>query len=973
MSGVATRLAVGYVRERAGEQAVAALLARAGERRTVAELEEERGWSSYAQWLALLEAAVAVLGDGDAARRIGASVITQRVGGASRVVVRALGSVEAVYRHARGAAAKFSTIKTVEPLEVTRQHARIAVRLAGGHPPHPLDCDFSAGVLSQVPVLFGLAPATVDHDPCRARGGSACQFRLTWSARRRLGRGDRQRRLAALEDDNALLSAQLEAFQQTVADLVAPGDLGSLLDTLVARSAAAVHAQRVLLAIRLEEGADPVVHADGFPPAEAAATSGDLLEGRVAEHPSRLVAEVASSRRRYGHVLADNPPGLAFLPGERRLLEAHARLAAAALDAAVALEDANQGRLVATALLKLARSLAGATSEAGVADRLGAATPVLAGADAGLVFRHDPEAGTMTLAAVTGLPEEVAAALRDWQVRPSDTPELERFFAEPGVRAYDLASADPFVRDTLAGLGGARALVAPLIADDQLLGVVVAMWLAGRHLPPLDPNLPERLYGLADHGATALQRARLTDQVRHQALHDALTGLPNQTLFTDRLEQALAAARRSGRHLAVAFLDLNRFKQVNDTLGHPAGDALLQQVAARLSATVRSSDTVARLGGDEFTVLFADVEREELAVEAAARVRDAFAAPFQLDGQPLFVAPSIGLAVFPADGAHPDELLSNADAAMYQAKRRGSLAAHRYTAELHVEAAEQLSLETDLHLAVTGGQLRVHYQPQVELASGQLVGAEALVRWAHPARGLVPPDAFIPLAERTGLIVEVDLEVLAEACRQRRRWADQGLELTVAVNMSGRTLEDTDAVAMIARVLKDTGVPPGAIEVELTESTSMQHDTDLPAILDRLKALGVRLAVDDFGTGYSMLSWLHQLPIDRLKIDRMFVGRLGPGADSAVVAAIVAMAHNLDLEVVAEGVETPAQADLLRAFGCAIGQGYLFGRPVEPAELARQAAGSTNQRSASKSADNPGSSSPSPSPSGVRAASSRRA
>jgi diguanylate cyclase (GGDEF)-like protein len=974
MSGVTTRLTVGYVRERGGEQAVAALLARAGERRTMAELEDERGWSSYAQWLALLEAAVAVLGDHETARRIGASVVSQRVGGASRVVVRALGSVEAVYRHARGAAAKFSTMKTVEPLEVGRSHARIAVRLADGHPPHTLDCDFSAGVLTQVPALFGLAPATVDHEPCRARGGPACEFRLTWSPRRRLGRGDRRRRLAALEDDNALLSAQLESFQQTVADLVAPGDLGSLLHTLAARSAAAVHAQRVLLAIRVDEGADPMVHADGFPPSEAASTAADLLEDRIAEHPNRLVAEVASSRRGYGRILAENPPGLAYLPGERRLLEAHARLAAAALDAAVALEDANRGRLVATELLRLARSLADAASEAAVADRLGAATPVLAGADAGLVFRHDPAAGTMTTASVTGLPKPAVAALHDWQVRPSDTPELERFFAEPGVRVYDLASADPFVRDTLAGLGGTRAVVAPLIAGEQLLGVVVAMWLAGRPLPPLDPNLPERLHGLADHGATALQRTRLTDQVRHQALHDALTGLPNQALFTDRLDQALAAARRGRRHLAVAFLDLNRFKQVNDTLGHPAGDALLQQVADRLTATVRSSDTVARLGGDEFTVLFADLEREDLAAEAAARVRDAFAAAFQIDGQPLFVAPSIGLAVFPPDGDQPDELLSNADAAMYQAKRRGSLTAHRYTSELHVEAAEQLSLETDLHMAVTSGQLRVLYQPQVTLATGRFVGAEALVRWAHPARGLLSPDAFIPLAERTGLIVEVDLQVLAEACRQRRRWADQGLDLTVAVNVSGRTLDDPEAVAAIARVLDSSGTPPGAIEVELTESTSMQHDTDLPAILDRLKALGVRLAVDDFGTGYSMLSWLHQLPIDRLKIDRSFVGRLGPGADSAVVAAIVAMAHNLDLEVVAEGVETLAQADLLRSFGCAVAQGYLFGRPVEAAELARQAAGSTNQRSASKSADSPGSDpSPSPSPSGVRAASSRRA
>jgi EAL domain-containing protein (putative c-di-GMP-specific phosphodiesterase class I) len=222
----------------------------------------------------------------------------------------------------------------------------------------------------------------------------------------------------------------------------------------------------------------------------------------------------------------------------------------------------------------------------------------------------------------------------------------------------------------------------------------------------------------------------------------------------------------------------------------------------------------------------------------------------------------------------------------------------------------------------------------VALASGRVVGAEALVRWAHPTRGLLGPDSFIPLAERTGQIVDLDLHVLAQACRQRGRWAEAGLPLTVAVNLSGRTLEDPDTVAAIADVLDDTGTPPGAIELELTESTSMQHDTDLPALLDRLKGLGLRLAVDDFGTGYSMLSWLHQLPIDRLKIDRSFVGRLGLGADSAVVTAILAMAHNLDLEVVAEGVETPAQADLLRSHGCAIAQGYLYGRPVDPAALA---------------------------------------
>jgi diguanylate cyclase (GGDEF)-like protein len=891
MSGVATRLLVGYLRARAGEAAVAAALERAGERRTAAELEDDRGWSSYARWLALLEAAATVLDDPGAARRIGASVVDQRVGGASRVLVRALGSAEAVYRQATRVSAKFSTVKTVAPLQVGRQRASIA--------------------------------------------GPASVFELAWSTRRPHGRRGRRRRQAALEADNALLTAQLDAFQLTVAELVAPSDLGSLLDNLAARSAAAVHAQRVLLAIRPQEQTGPVVYADGFGAEEAAGVAADLLAARLAEDPNRMVVEVASSRRRYGRILAENPRGLAFLAGERRLLEAHARLAAAALDSAAALEEAHRRGVVAAELLKLAGSLAEAGSEEAVALRLCAATPGVAGADAAAVFRWDESTHTMSGAAATGFPPPVAEQLRAMQVRRSDSPEVERFFLEPGLRTYELDSADQFVRETMAGLGAARVTVAPLVADERLLGAVVAAWMGGRPLPPLDPDLPARLHGLADQAATALQRARLTDRVHHQALHDALTGLPNQTLFMDRLGQAIASARREHRHLAVAFLDLNRFKQVNDTLGHPVGDALLQQVAGRLAATVRSSDTVARLGGDEFTILFADLERTELALDAGARVRAAFQTPFQLNGRTLFAAPSIGLAVFPADGDRPDALLSNADAAMYQAKRRNSLAVHRYTPELHTEAEDQLSLETDLHEAVDGHQLRVLYQPQVELATGRVVGAEALVRWSHPTRGLVSPGDFIPLAERTGQIVAVDLDVLAQACCQRRRWTDAGMPLTVAVNLSGRTLEEPEAVADIAAILDDTGTPPGGIELELTESTSMQHDTDLPALLAQLKGLGLRLAIDDFGTGYSMLSWLHQLPVDRLKIDRSFVGRLGAGADSAVVAAILAMARSLELEVIAEGVETPAQAELLRAHGCTLAQGYLFSPPVEPAAFVR--------------------------------------
>jgi diguanylate cyclase (GGDEF)-like protein len=436
---------------------------------------------------------------------------------------------------------------------------------------------------------------------------------------------------------------------------------------------------------------------------------------------------------------------------------------------------------------------------------------------------------------------------------------------------------------------------------------------------------------------SALRRANeaLEERLVHQAHHDPLTGLANRTLFRDRVGQALARAARGG-HVAVLFLDLDNFKAVNDTYGHAEGDRLLEVVAARLLQATRGCDSVARLGGDEFGVVLEGLAHESDALTVVSRIGEMLQRPVRLPGREVLVGASIGVAHVVV-GQDVDEVLRNADLAMYRAKAAGRGGHEVFEPEMYNAVRERLELEADLRRALDCGELRLLYQPIVELDGGRTIGVEALLRWQHPRRGLVAPLNFIPLAEETGLIVPIGRWVLGEACRQGRRWqlaAPAGRAPTMSVNISGRQLLEPTLVAEVAEALAESGLEPALLTLEITESILMQNTEATVATLRELKALGVRLAIDDFGTGYSSLAYLQRFPIDVLKIDKSFIDGVARGGSDAVLArTIVTLAGMLDLSTVAEGVERADQHAHLVALGCARGQGYLFGRPLGVAEI----------------------------------------
>ncbi|MEZ5143581.1 MAG: PAS domain S-box protein [Acidimicrobiales bacterium] len=454
-----------------------------------------------------------------------------------------------------------------------------------------------------------------------------------------------------------------------------------------------------------------------------------------------------------------------------------------------------------------------------------------------------------------------------------------------------------------------------------------------------DHDAEGNLYQVSAVGRDVTDRRRLEAELAHQATHDSLTGLPNRALLLDHLGLALARAGRDDGQVALLFLDLDRFKQVNDSLGHRAGDQLLVEVARRISGVLRPADTVARIGGDEFVVLCDQVADEHHAVAIAQRINATLSAkPIVLDGTELEVSSSIGIALAGGDVAHPEALLRDADAAMYRAKDLGRDRLEVFDESMRRRTAERLVLADELAIGIERGHITVHYQPAIDLTSGQVTSVEALARWAHPVRGVLPPAEFIDLAEETGLVVGLGLSVLGLACEEATRWEHElgAGAPTVHVNLSARQLAASNLPLIVQTVLERTGLAAHRLCLEITESALMEDAAETIDTLWALKALGVALAIDDFGTGYSSLSYLRRFPVDVLKVDRSFVDGLGPDPeDSAIVAAIIGLAQTLDLEAIAEGVETEQQLERLRLLGCTAAQGFHFARPVPADDLAR--------------------------------------
>jgi diguanylate cyclase (GGDEF)-like protein len=428
-----------------------------------------------------------------------------------------------------------------------------------------------------------------------------------------------------------------------------------------------------------------------------------------------------------------------------------------------------------------------------------------------------------------------------------------------------------------------------------------------------------------------LSLERVNAELHYQATHDALTGLANRVLFAERLEQAVAA----GKPFALCLLDLDRFKIINDSMGHGVGDALLKLVGRRLLSATRPQDAVARAGGDEFLLLLSDTSDAQELTALASRWMSTLSEPYRIQGAELHISPSIGIARYPLDAIEGEELLARADEAMYQAKHNGRGMFRFYDAEVMGCSRERLALEADLRQALGLGQLRLHYQPKIDIMTGKTRSVEALLRWLHPTRGLVPPEEFLPIAEDTGLILPIGEWVIREACRQTRAWQTQGLQLRVAVNISPIQFRQVNFAAQVREALAAHSLDSGCLEIELTEATLMSNAERSVAVLEQLSRLGLIVAIDDFGTGYSSMLYLQRFPVDKLKIDRSFIRDLERDSnDASIVRAIISLAHGLRLQVVAEGVETPEQLEMLRRLGCDQYQGFLRSAAVPAEEMA---------------------------------------
>lgn len=620
---------------------------------------------------------------------------------------------------------------------------------------------------------------------------------------------------------------------------------------------------------------------------------------------------------------------LETIAGERAL---RTRADLAAAENVRLLDTLRKRQRVLEAMARIQRAISRREPLPGVLETIVGAAGELLGDDApALLLRDAEDPSWLVVAASRGYADGLVD--RGMKRRPVGVGVAGRAVSEGRLIVVEDYPSAPDALPAFVASGMSAAMAAPVHEDGRAIGsLILSSFKAGRVFSRAEQDM---LSSFAEHASLALTDARRVDTMLHQALHDALTGLPNRALFTDRLQHALTQGRRRGTACGVIFLDLDRFKTVNDSLGHAAGDELLVAVARRIDESLRSADTAARLGGDEFAVLLEDLSDDDEAVLVADRIGAALAAPVEVEGREVFVKASVGIAVGRAGAS---ELLRQADVAMYRAKAEGKGRARVYEESMQAEVVERLELEGELLRAIERDEVEVHYQPVIALDGRTLAGFEALARWTHPRRGLVPPPHFIPLAEENGSIVALGRQILRTACRQAARWLEDfpsAEPRIMSVNLSGRQLEDPNIVADVAGALADSGLPPSALVLEITETVLMQDTEATIARLSALKALGVRLAVDDFGTGYSSLRYLRRFPIDILKMAKPFVDGLDAGDDEgrALARAIVELATSLKLACIAEGIEAGAQATVLHELGCGLGQGFHFARPMAAAAM----------------------------------------
>jgi diguanylate cyclase (GGDEF)-like protein len=914
-------MTLAYVRRAVGDDAVAEVLNRAGVSADDPRLATEEEWVPLGMAAAIAAAAADICREPAIGQRIGDQYFLHHQNNGVSNFLLAEGTPAAALDLAVSFASRMSASRQFHIVETSDTRAIIEGRPGVATGPSRFFCEMAATYFGRIPSMFG-APSSVVHGRCIDAGDPCCELVVRWDRPVELLAEDAELRRGIA--DEAI--ARFEDFQAMSAELAEADDVHTVLERVVRRLSIAVMAPRFLISVEPRVGDQVEVASVGFDDTAAVGAASAALWAGTTTDTTGLVlsAPIASAHRHYGYLAAYLPDDAVQLHIDERLLHAYAGHATSAVERAVSIEDARRSHQTATALLALAGSLAAATTVEDVCRQLAAAVPDVAGSDVGAVWLWDAPSGTFRL---HGWTESWLTPVRR-EIRAEELLALAHIADDPRPIVLDVHDEDPLICSILEEWGVHEGYAAPILLRGEFLGFVTAASTTPTATDAARAWVLERLGALADHASTALDSSMLLEQIRHQALHDALTGLPNRSLAETRAQEALAAARRSGDGVALLFVDLDRFKNVNDTLGHSAGDELIRQVAGRLAACVGTNGIVARLGGDEFFVLLPSVHAAATAVAVADAIIESVRQPFEVSGRPLYISASVGIACYPDHGPDYMTLMRHADAAMYQAKAYGRSTYAVHTDGFSTERRARLQLESELHLALERDELVVHYQPQVDLLTDRVVGVEALVRWQHPTHGLVGPDAFLSIAEDSGVIVDIDAWVRRRALTQAKVWCDAGLELRMALNLSTRDLRKPDIVDDLRGVIESVGVRADLVELEITDRVVMSND-DLPQVMDHLRTLGTRLAIDDFGTGNSVLSRLQHCPVDVLKIDRTFINELhGEHADARLVNALISMAHALGLSVVGEGVETEVQADILRRYGCDVGQGFLWSRAV---------------------------------------------
>jgi diguanylate cyclase (GGDEF)-like protein len=923
-SGLLTQYLVSYLQTCTPAGTLEHILQLAGEERGPSTLCDATTWSSYGQYRALLEATSEVLGAA-ALVEVANHVYDDIQSAELSESLSALGSPWAVYETLPEFVGSTTPILGMRTERTGPQECRVEFWFQDGFEPFRENCTFQFALCATLPSMFGYPDAEVIAESCQCDGAATCSVLMRWQEV-----DDEAAKTSRAELQSRLSQARLEELQRTVAELVSGDGLNTVLARVVAAAGRAVPAKAYVLDIKASCTSDRWLCTQGIDEDAAGLLAEQWRSGSPEPAPHLCVIAVESDRNQYGHFIAVRPEVASFEPLDRSVLESYARLAATALDSEAILVDARQQANTAEALLTLSSSLSDLASTEEMVQRVVHAVPWIVNCDRSLIWLMEPSAHVGMVEASHGFDRATDSALRALAipVQPSGPVVSESW-------RHELASDHSPLHVVLKAAGSLAALSFPIVYDNEMYGWITVDVTEYHERLDDNANITERLRGLAGQAAVAIRNGRLLEEIRHQALHDSLTGLPNRVLMLDRAAQSLARARREHFDLALLFIDIDGFKGVNDSLGHATGDRLLQAIAARFAGTLRGSDTVARLGGDEFVVLTEGLSLAAGPELVAERLLAVLAEPFEFDGDTttsVSVSASIGIANGLRDNA--EELLRDADIALYAAKEAGKNRYAVFEAEMQMEMRSRHELEMDLQAAIGTDQFFLLYQPIFNLQDMSVVGVEALLRWNHPTRGLLQPDEFIPALEASGLIIPVGRWVLLEACRQAMIWRQGGQATRMSVNASTRQFDADSLLNDVWRALGLSGLPPDDLIIEITETSLMRDTKNAQRQLTALKSLGVRIAVDDFGTGYSSLAYLQKFPVDTLKIDRSFISGMAktPEGD-ALIHTLLQLGKALHLETLAEGIEEAGQLAQLLAENCDIGQGYLFARPLPADEV----------------------------------------